>query len=236
MHVFVVQIRGFEFLQIQHDRDRKQQNARRQQDQVIGADLPHDLACEQRTERCPGARARGDEREQPARLLLAVEVRHEAPEHRQVHEAEQRDPDVERLVEQHAVRHERRPEVERDERHREEHVHDRHEQREAHARACPAVERDDESAEHELDVPQHADLGVRPVAGHRVAHGAQRVVRRHENEHEQERQHDGPDLGGLDHRRGTQDLRRAEDQHHGRDRRQQPERREIREIELVQQR
>src|SRR2546429_544705 len=54
VHALVVHVHGFELLQIQHDRDRNQQNGRREEDQVIGADLPYDLAREQRTERCTG--------------------------------------------------------------------------------------------------------------------------------------------------------------------------------------
>ena len=64
-------------------------------------------------------------------------------------------------------------------------------------------------ADEQLNVPEHADLGVAPVARHRVAHGTQNVVRRHHDEDEEKGEPDGARLVRLDHRRRSQNFRRS---------------------------
>ena len=106
LHVFVVQIDDLEPLQVEDHRDRDQQDHRRDEHQVVVADVARD---DRYDEWCRGgaeAHADSDEREQAFRLLGAEGVRHEAPEHRQMEQAEQADPHVEALVEQNALGHE----------------------------------------------------------------------------------------------------------------------------------
>ncbi len=101
-----MQIGKLEPLQIENQRDRCQQQHGGHEHQIVVADVARDNGNDQRPGRRAGARACCDKSEQPLRLLLGKGVGHEAPEHRQVKQAEQADPDVEALVQQDAVRNE----------------------------------------------------------------------------------------------------------------------------------
>ena len=127
-------------------------------------------------------------------------------------QAEQADPDVEALVEQNGVGHEARAQEEQRERHRIKRVDGGHEQPESNLRAREAVDHHEAEAQEELDRPKLRDLGVGPIAGHRVADRPQEEVRRHDREAGQERHRRGARFVRLDQRRRAADFRRSQDQ------------------------
>ena len=210
VHGFIVQVDDLQPLQVEDHRNREQQNDGRDQHEVLVADVARDDGHDERCRRGAGAHADPDEREQAFRLLGVEGVGHEAPKHRQVEQAEQADPDVEGLVEQHGVGHEARAQEEQRERHSVERVDGGHEKPEANLGAGEAVDHHETEAQEKLDRPELRNFGVRPVARHRVADGPQEEVGRHDREAGQERHRRCPSLVSLDQSRRAADLRRPQ--------------------------
>ena len=156
------------------------------QQQRVGADVAHQQRGQRRADNGAGAGAGADKAEQSSGLGPGEGVGHEAPEHRDMEQAEQADPDVEGLVQQHPVLQCLGADVEQAKAGGEQAVYRGHQAANADAGDRCAVEPDREGAADKGERPQPADLGIAPVAGHGVPHRPQDVVGAHEDQHQAE--------------------------------------------------
>ena len=80
MNVLVLQIDGFQALQVEDHGNRNQEHHRCEEHEVVGADGANSFRGYQRAGRGARTRTGGNEREYAAGLFLVEQIGHEAPE------------------------------------------------------------------------------------------------------------------------------------------------------------
>ena len=198
VNVLVAELGHLELLQGQDDRHRNQQHHRRNRNQVQRADIVAEKRRHGRPDHRTEAGTGCDDGKEPRRLLAREQVRHEAPEHRDVKQAEDAEPHVKRLVDELGVRQRRRCGEECDERQREEYIDAGHDPAESDQGDQPAIQRHRNDAEEEGQGPEPVDLFLRPLRRYGIAWCAQDEVGGHQRKHEEERQDRRTNFVGFD--------------------------------------
>ncbi len=112
-------------------------------------------------------------------------------------QAKDTDPDVENLVNQCSIVSQTHAEIESHERSSKKCIDAGYQYAKTNFRNSNAIERNDRYTDKEIQIPQKADLSVRPVAGHRIPNRTQNVIRCHQYKNKRKGQHDRPDFSRL---------------------------------------
>ena len=193
----VVKVAAFQELQPDNQRRCQRDQPGSHQQQAVGADITYQQSRQRGPPDGADAGTRTDKTEQAGGLLAGERVRHETPEHGDVKQAEQADPDVKGLVQQYLVRQGLCAQVEQYETGCEQAVDRGYQPAHADPGHRGAVQGHRQRAADKGEGPQPADLGVGPVARHGVAYRAQDVIGAHQDQHQHKGRQGGAHLVGF---------------------------------------